>query len=367
MSTAALPSQAGIRCYYRPILLAIGLMIIMGVFWFVSRYPQLLHKSTQLGNEMSSMANTGDLIKVAADAPWYAKIGWGAINWLDTMKKGMTFGVLSGALLHTILKYYPLKIGQNLYLNSLKGALVGVPAGVCANCSVPMACGVTRGDGRVEVALGFLFSSPNFNPIVVMMTFSALPLSMFVTKYVLLLFVIAVFVPAAVGWLEKSGPLKLLPVDEHGGACEIPSSASPCEQSFLATLSELSTEFAKNVWMLLKPTIAIMLCMSVLAATLLSFLPWDQWLSANPTPLMLLGIAFLAVLMPVPIALDVLFAALLLKHGRSPAYVMVFTIGLGAYSLVPSIYLWREVSRKLSVILLLFFTLASWGLGLLYL
>jgi Predicted permease len=246
MSTAALPSQSGIRCYYRPILLATGLMIIMGVFWFVSRYPQLMHKSTQIGNEMSSMANTGDLIKVAADAPWYAKIGWGAINWLDTMKKGMTFGVLSGALLHTILKYYPLKIGQNLYLNSLKGALVGVPAGVCANCSVPMACGVTRGDGRVEVALGFLFSSPNFNPIVVMMTLSALPLSMFVTKYALLLFVIAVFVPAVVGWLEKAGPLKLLPVDEQAGSCEIPSSAGPCEQSFFATLSELSTEFVKN-------------------------------------------------------------------------------------------------------------------------
>lgn len=315
---------------------------------------------------MSSMANTENAVVIATDAPWYAKVFWGAINWLDTMKKGMTFGVLSGALLHTILKYYPLKIGQNLYLNSLKGALVGVPAGVCANCSVPMACGVTRGDGRVEVALGFLFSSPNFNPIVMMMTFTALPLSMFVTKYALLLFVIAFLVPALVKWLEKDGPLKLLPVDERAAACDIPP-APACEQGFFAVLRELSVEFVKNVWMLLKPTIAIMLCMSVLAATLLQFLPWDQWLSANPTPLLLLGVAFLATLMPVPIALDVMFAALLIKHGRSPAYVMVFTIALGAYSIVPSIYLWREVSRKLSVILFLFFALSSWGLGLLYL
>ena len=136
MSTVALPEQRGIRCYYRPIILIAGLSVILGVFWIVSRYPQLMQKSTHLGDEMSSMANTGDRFKIAVDAPWYAKIGWGAINWLDTMKKGMTFGVLSGALLHTILRYYPLKIGQNLYLNSLKGALVGVPAGVCANCSV---------------------------------------------------------------------------------------------------------------------------------------------------------------------------------------------------------------------------------------
>ena len=59
------------------------------------------------------------------------------VNWLDSMKVGMSFGVLLGALLHTFLRYYPLRIGKNLYLNSLKGALVGVPMGVCANCAVP--------------------------------------------------------------------------------------------------------------------------------------------------------------------------------------------------------------------------------------
>ncbi|MBA3651606.1 MAG: hypothetical protein H0W66_09055 [Chthoniobacterales bacterium] len=95
----------------------------------------------------------------------------------------MTFGVLFGALLHTALRYYPLKVGKNLYLNSLKGALIGVPMGVCANCAVPAACGVTRGNGRVEVALGFLFSSPTFNPVVIAMTFSAFPLFMSITKY----------------------------------------------------------------------------------------------------------------------------------------------------------------------------------------
>ena len=57
----------------------------------------------------------------------------------------MSFAVAFGALLHTVLKYHPLKIGSNLYLNSVKGALIGV----CANCSVPVACGVTRGQGRV--------------------------------------------------------------------------------------------------------------------------------------------------------------------------------------------------------------------------
>src|SRR6266436_3388017 len=101
------------------------------------------------------------VIVVAADAPVWLRILAATVNWLDSMKVGMTFGVLFGALLHTVLRYYPLKIGKNLYMNSLKGALVGVPMGVCANCAVPTACGVTRGHGRIEVALGFLFSSPN--------------------------------------------------------------------------------------------------------------------------------------------------------------------------------------------------------------
>src|SRR5207237_6972259 len=121
------------------------------------------------------------------EAPAWQRILVASINWLDSMKLGMTFGVLFGALLHTVLRYYPLKIGKNLYVNSLKGALVGIPMGVCANCAVPAACGVPRGHGRVEVALGFLFSSLNFNPVVMMMTFMALPLAMSLTKYAVLL------------------------------------------------------------------------------------------------------------------------------------------------------------------------------------
>src|SRR6516225_3371145 len=131
----------------------------------------------------------------------------------------MTFGVLFGALLHTVLRYYPLKIGKNLYLNSLKGALVGVPGGVCANCAVPVACGVTRGNGRIEVALGFLFSSPNFNPVVVTMTFMAFPLVMGLTKYAILLFVILVGVPSLIRWLERDRPLEVFAVGNEGESC----------------------------------------------------------------------------------------------------------------------------------------------------
>jgi uncharacterized membrane protein YraQ (UPF0718 family) len=305
------------------------------------------------------------VLRVSADAPLWQRILSAAVNWLDSMKLGMSFGVLLGALLHTTLRYYPLKIGTNLYLNSLKGALVGVPAGVCANCAVPTACGVTRGHGRVEVALGFLFSSPNFNPVVVMMTFLALPLAMSLTKYAVLLLVILVIVPGLISLLERNKPLSVLTTGDEGTACALPLASFDCTETFGAVLKELGRDYARNVWMLLKPTVTIMLLASVTSAALLTLLPWQALLS-EVTPLRLAFVSLISVFMPVPIALDVMFAAQLHQQGVAAGYVILFAMTLGTYSIIPSIYLWREVSKRLAVLLFVFFMAVGWVAGLLF-
>ena len=146
---------ARIRCHWRPVIMVGAGLVLLSIFWFASRYPQLFSKAKHVGEALPSMAYSSQLMIVAADAPVGLRILAATVNWLDSMKIGMTFGVLFGALLHTVLRYYPLKIGKNLYLNSLKGALVGVPMGVCANCAVPAACGVTRGNGRLGVLIQF--------------------------------------------------------------------------------------------------------------------------------------------------------------------------------------------------------------------
>ena len=43
---------------------------------------------------------------------------------------------------------------------------------------------------------------------------------------------------------------------------------------------------------------------------------------------------------------------------------MLFTMTLGTFSIVPAIYLWREISRGLAATLLLTFFGLGWGLGL---
>ena len=117
--------------------------------------------------------------------------------------------------------------------------------------------------------------------------------------------------------------------------------------------------------MLFKPTITLMVLASVMAAILLTLIPWDALLS-EVTPLKMALASLLAVFMPVPIALDVMFAAQLQQQGVSAGYVMMFAMTLGTFSIIPTIYLWRDVSKPLAVSLFLFFLSVGWVLGLIF-
>jgi hypothetical protein len=128
---------------------------------------------------------------------------------------------------------------------------------------------------------------------------------------------------------------------------------------------ELSVDYGNHVWMLLKPTLTIMLLASVLSSAVLTLIPWDSLL-AEVTAVKIAVVSLIAVFMPVPIALDVMFAAQLQQQGIASGYVMLFAMTLGTYSIIPSIYLWREVSKSLAVILFVFFLCLGWVVGLLF-
>src|SRR5262249_37439355 len=142
-------------------------------------------------------------------------------------------------------------------------------------------------------------------------------------------------------------------------------SSDECQERFLTVLGELAKDFGKHVWMLLKPTITLMLLASVVSATLLVLIPWDSLLS-EVTPQGLGCASLISTFMPVPIALDVMFAAQLQQQGVPAGYVMMFAMTLGTYSIIPTIYLWREVSKRLAVSLFVFFSVLGWVLGLVF-
>ncbi len=61
-------------------------MVLLGVFWFASRYPQLLKKAQHVGQALPSMAFSSQLIVLAEDAPLWQRVLANAVNWLDSMK-----------------------------------------------------------------------------------------------------------------------------------------------------------------------------------------------------------------------------------------------------------------------------------------
>jgi uncharacterized membrane protein YraQ (UPF0718 family) len=302
---------------------------------------------------MLSMAYDTQIFSSGSKQLWLQSLYSSMSSWLVAMAIGMSFGITFGALLHTVLRYYPLKPSKNVYWNTLQGALLGAPMGVCANCSVPMACGITRGNGKIETALGYLFSSPNFNPVVVTMTFLALPLRFGIVKYIIMSLVILLVVPLFVTFLEKRNSIQTYLSKSE--LPEIPRATDlECRESFMMVLAEVGTFYLKQVWMIAKPTLTIMLIASAIAAVLLNLVPWDYLLS-QVTLWRAMIVSLIAVMMPVPIALDVMFAAQLHGQHVPNGFVMLFLMTLGTYSIIPSIYLWREVSKLLSVSLFLFF------------
>lgn len=201
--------------------------------------------------------------------------------------------------------------------------------------------------------------------MVIAITFSLLPWYYGAVKYAVLLVVILVLVPRLIQYLESRGNLGKIKQNIEPVACSLDFSGSSRERPLLASLREVLVDYGKHLWMLFKPTISLMLLASVLASALLVLIPWKQFLASPSTGHVLLA-SFIGVMMPVPIALDVLFAGELHRTGINAGYTMMFLMTLGTYSLIPATYLWREVSRSLAVVLFMFFLITGAGIGLLF-
>ncbi len=167
-------------------------------------------------------------------------------------------------------------------------------------------------------------------------------------------------------WLERDQPLPVFKASNEGATCAIQlPPPEDCQEKFTTVFAELAKDFGRNAWMLVKPTITLMVLASFAAAALIVLIPWDSLL-ANVTPLKAALISLVSVFMPVPIALDVMFPAQLLHRGVSSGYVMLLTMTLGTFSIIPTTYLWRDVSKKLAASLFFFFFVVGWVLALVF-
>ena len=339
------------RCYVRLFFLIIFAVIVLGLFWFGSRYPQLLEKAAHINTLTPySFIYSSELITMTTQHGFWSRVFASFVNWIYSMRIGMTFGLAMGALLHTLFEFYPPKLTGNIYLNTLKGIVVGVPAGVCVNCAVPVACGITRSQNKIETALGFMFSSPTLNFLVVSMVFASLPLAFGLIHYNLIAILLLGIVPLLVWLYRKQQPSPL----EETGASAIDLEDSFCKETMLESLIGVLNAYGKNLISLVKFAVPMMLVAAVISSVAVELIPF-QTIFGHVSFVGLVITALVTVLLPVPIAMEVIVAHhLFVNHVPAP-YVMLFLFTLGTYSTLPIIYLWKEISKTVAVSLYIIF------------
>ncbi len=312
------------------------------VFWTQSRYPALNEKAM-----MSGAIQLEDPLGFEAKFPLTEQMGtlerifFSTMNWINTNKKGMTFGILFAAAFLTLFGYLRRRSFNGGFANSFLGLVIGAPLGVCANCAAPIGKGMYAAGVRAETALSAMVASPTLNIIVLTMAFSLLPFYMAVAKIVLSLAVILVAVPLICRLLPREQLQAVPPPDVAG---QVEGDAAAFRESVPAAFAEFLRSFAANLWFIVKTTVPLMLMAGFLGAIAATLMPQDLVLGATFSLGVLVLVALVGTFLPVPISFDVVVAGALLATGLAHGYVFALMFTLGSVS----VYSWLIVSSTIS-------------------
>ncbi|OUR91271.1 hypothetical protein A9Q81_17975 [Gammaproteobacteria bacterium 42_54_T18] len=341
----------------KQISLAVVLMALIALFfWTQSRFPALDTKA-QMGQRTSISAIAFDVIlPVSQEQPYIERVAKSAINWGYTNWKGMTFGLVFAAAFFTLLRLLPqLPPSRFHIINSLKGMVIGVPLGVCANCSTPIAHGMVKAGTRIETALATLTSSPTLNIFVLSMTFSLLPFHLAIIKLVGVFIFVLLIIPFLVNRfttqsidshikadnLQKEIPTH--PLSNNIEECELPSN------NWIQAIKLVSTNFISNLWTIVKATLPLMILAGLLGAIVIESISFTSIAESKSSILALIAVSIIGAFLPVPIAFDIIIVTTLLAAGFPVGLSMALLFSLGIFSIYPAMVVARNVSAKLSM------------------
>ena len=344
----------------RFVLAVFAVVALVASFGFVSRYPDLNRKAA-----MAERHTVGDTIsmwpvlKVSASDPTWKQIAYTSVNWANDNKKGMAFGIALAALLTLCLSYWQFN-PRGRMRSAFYGMMLGTPLGVCVNCAAPVFKGALR-SRRIEMALALMFASPTLNIVVLMMAFSLLPLYMAMTKLLFNLTVILIGVPLLARWLDTAPVKDLQNLEDRlaGQSCAV-----RVDESLPAALLGVVVDFAKQLAWIAGRTVPLMLVAGVLGATLSHLVPLEALQGQGGTLAVLIA-ATVALILPVPMAFDVVLTNALYSAGLPPSVAMVLLLGLGIYSLYSFMITWQSASRRWAICIAAGLWLAIIPLGLL--
>ena len=239
--------------------------------------------------------------------------------------------------------------------------LFGAPLGVCVNCATPIAQGLYAAGARLETALATLISSPTLNIIVISMSFTLLPwpiaTASVIGVFLLLLLLplcVAKFATANIGGTAHSTNVRLKP--------PVPSMLYEAEAWGDATITVL-TDFSKNLLFIIKAALPLMLLAGALGAAVIEVVPLQKLADLSASPLNLILVVLLAVVLPVPMAFNVVIVMVLLSAGLAPGFGAVLLFGLAVFSVYPAAIIARQISVSLSIALVVLAVTVAASLG----
>jgi uncharacterized membrane protein YraQ (UPF0718 family) len=319
----------------RLVFAALLILVLAAMFWTGSRYPSLDEKAMMGGAiQLEDPLSFEAIIPLTPDLSVLERIAYSTLNWMDTNKKGMTFGLLLGAAFLTFLGYLRRRSFSGPFANSLYGMFLGAPLGVCVNCAAPVAKGLYQGGSRAETTLSAMIASPTLNIVVMTMAFSLLPFYIAITKLFLSLLVILIAIPVLCRFIPEEKLLRSV------GTRDKPSQTPPATQqielageTYPQALTRFIQDFGRNLFFILKATLPLMLLAGLLGAVAATLIPTEHIADQG---FGLAGLALASIVgtfLPAPIGFDVVLSGALLNGGAGHGYVMTLVFTLGSYSI----------------------------------
>ena len=318
-------------------ILAILLMAVIAIiFWADSRYPALwkrYHAGTHV--KAAGALTFGSVYRVDRGMPLRTRVWRTSVNWLDANRVGMTFSFLFAPAALMFLATLGQRRTRSRWLNSLFGAMAGVPLAVCTNCVAPIARGFVASGVSNESVLATMFASPALNIVVLAMTFALFPAWIASLKLATVLFLIFVFAPAMAS-RRSDEPI--------GTPCPIVISVSETwSEAFLGMLRS----YAKNFWYVFRVAFPLMLLAAVLGALVVEVIP-PQALHAHVTIGAIILVAVVGAFLPVPMAFDVAIAYIAMASGVPLPFVVTILCTLGIVSVYSLSIIGKSISWKVA-------------------
>jgi uncharacterized membrane protein YraQ (UPF0718 family) len=315
-------------------MLAVLLMaVIATVFWVDSRYPALMkryHAGTQV--KAAGALTFGAVYQLDRTMPLRVRVWRTTVNWLDANRIGMTFSFLFGPAALVFLAMVPRRRTGSKYLNTLFGAVAGMPMAVCTNCVAPIARGLYAAGMSRESVLAAMFASPALNVVVLAMTFALFPARVALLKLATVLFLIFVFAPAASREGDKgyTRPIEI-----------------PMAESWRQAIVNVVRLYGKSFWYVFRVAFPLMILGAVLGALVIEWLP-PQAIITQASIGGIVLVALVGAFLPVPMAFDVAIAYIAMTHGAPLPYVVAILCTLGIISVFSLSVLGKTISWRLA-------------------